>query len=122
MSIPAVCQTADLINHEQAIADLPAQRVWLLERQDRREGSHFAGAVVVLADEGVYIVVVVSPDPMFASARALRENRLRIQLRRDVKEWQTLDAALNYADELKRLRVDKGWIEVEEEPLDWGTI
>src|SRR5262245_17164298 len=97
MSTPAVCQTADLLAHNQAIADLPAQRVWLLERQDRRDGSHFAGAVVVLADDGVYVVIVISHDPAFASERALRENRLRIQLQRDVRRWQTLNAALGYA-------------------------
>ena len=121
MSRPAVCQTAPSTAHS-AIADLPTQRVWLLEQRDLIHGARFAGAVLMLADEGVYVVVVISHDPAFASERGLHGNRLRCQLPRDIRTWPTLDAALAHADQLKQTRIDRGWIEVKEEPLERATI
>ena len=116
MSTPRVCQTTPLATDRPTpIADRPAQRVWLLARQDRNHASRFAGAVLVLADDGVYVVVVVSHDPKVASERALHDHRLRIELERDGRKWPTLDAALAHVDEMKRSWIDRGWIDVKEE-------
>lgn len=117
MSRPFTCQTAHRTTDSRPtpIADLPARRVWLLERRDQSHASRFAGAVLVLADEGVYVLIVVSHDPRYASEQALHDNRLRIQLERDAANWPTLDAALAHADHIKRTWIDREWIEVKEE-------
>jgi len=123
MSKPAACQTTNLTasRGETAVADLPAQRVWLLERRDQIHGSRFAGGVIMLADQRVYFVVVISHDPACASQRALLDSRVRIQPERDALKCCTLDDALAQADHIKGNWIDRGWTELEEEPLERTT-
>ena len=120
MSTPTACQTTHL-RDRIGVADLPAQRVWLLERRDQIHGSRFAGGVIVLADRHVYFVVVISHEATRASEQGLLGSRVRIQPERDALKYLTLDDALAQADHIKGHWIDRGWTELEEEPLERTT-
>ena len=115
MSSPTSCQLRNTASREfPPIAQLAAQRMWLLRRGCPGSDERFAGGVLVAADEGVYGIVVVSPDPACASEQALLVPRVRCQLYRNARKWLTLDAALVGSDEMKHTLKSRGWFETTE--------
>jgi hypothetical protein len=117
MSMRSGCQTSQRPPRHIAptLADFPAQRVWLLRRPDQGSCWRFAGGVLVLADDAVYVVVVVSHDAARASEQALKANLIRCQLERDTPKCHTLGKALARSEEVKRVLIDRGWLEHPEE-------
>lgn len=63
----------------------------------------------MLADDGVYLVVVRSHDRQRASDIALRDGAVRVQLERDGYWCATLSDALMTAERLKRDWLARGW-------------
>lgn len=96
------------------LADLQAQRLWMLERAAPRPDDdvcHFAGAVLVLWGERVYGVIVRSPEADRASDIPLREGRLRLNLERDAFKFDTLDDAIAGMERARRALLLRGWID-----------
>jgi hypothetical protein len=97
---------------------LPAQRLWLLERRgdelwvDHHNVSRYAGAVALLADRGIYVVIAISPDPGRAGEPTVRDNR-RLNLERDALEFDTLDDAMRWVEATKQAWLSRGWVEVD---------
>jgi len=90
-----------------------AQRLWLLERDasaPHLNVCRFAGAVAVLGETAVHVVLVLSPDDTRASEMALSE--LRVDVERDGHTFSTLDEALEWTYELKHTWIARGWTEV----------
>src|SRR5262245_56570175 len=93
-----------------------AQRLWLLERDasaPHLNVCRFVGAVAVLGEAAVHVVLVLSPDDARASEAVLSE--LRVDVERDGQAFPTLDAALRWTHELKHTWIARGWTEVVEE-------
>jgi hypothetical protein len=116
MSTRPDCQTGDgALRHLAPIADFPAHRVWLLRRGDPGSAWRFAGCVLVAADEGVHVLVVVSYDSARASEQVLQASRIRCQLDRNALKCHTLDEALARSEGIKRTWIGRGWLDDAEE-------
>lgn len=93
------------------------QRLWLLTRGDTvspalEDRCSFAGAITVLDGPWVYGLIVRAAEPEGASEAALGHQALRFDLQRDAHRFESLDAALAWADGAKRRWLLRGWIEV----------
>jgi hypothetical protein len=101
------------------VRNLPAQRLWVLERgeavsvQDGQRACRFVGAVAVLDEGAVYVVFVMSPDPLRASERPLQTGTLRLDVERDAFKFATLDEAMAWTTVQKESWLQRGWTEAQ---------
>src|SRR5262245_47602760 len=97
------------------------QRLWLLERPrgcGPSTGSvrmAFAGAVAVLDQNPVHVVVIISDDASRAGERGLLECDAPARLERNAFTFATLDDALEGVDRIKRQFIARGWRDTEHE-------
>ncbi len=103
------------------LADFQAQRLWVVERAASWSADddvcRYAGAVLVLWDERVYGVIVLSPEHHRASDVPLREGRLRISLDRDAFKFASLDDAIHGMERAKHALLLRGWIDSTDDPV-----
>src|SRR5262245_34996329 len=95
-----------------------AQRLWLLQRIDgdagaaERDVCRFMGALAILSRGAIHILFVRSSEAQGTTADRLDRPGLRFDLERDAVRFATLDAAIEWADDKKRMWMTRGWTEV----------
>lgn len=94
---------------------LRAQRLWALERplnavdRDRLNAFRFVSAMAILGDDVVRIAFIRSCDAHHSTAECLATSRVRLNLERNATAFDTLDAALAWAECRKRAWMRQGW-------------
>jgi hypothetical protein len=94
----------------------PAQRLWVLERDDGAPSAgdvcRFVGAVAILGERLVYVVLARSAEVTRAGEAALDALAPRLNVERDAFKFVTLDDAMAWAEATKRRWMVQGWAEV----------
>lgn len=99
-----------------------AQRLWLLARASAassREDAHgYLSAIAILDRAQVRLLFVRSFRPQGTDEACLSNPRLRLQIERDARAFDSLDAAIASAEAARDRWLRRGWVELPTDPAE----
>lgn len=99
-----------------------AQRLWLLKRRfppsPDADARHYFSAITILDRTLVRLLFVRSAVPQGAGEACLDDPGLRLRVERDARAFDSLDAALAWADTVRGTYFGRGWEEIPSDPND----
>ncbi|HKE88161.1 MAG TPA: hypothetical protein VKB50_30605 [Vicinamibacterales bacterium] len=101
-----------------------AQRLWLLERDPvdsaskRADVCPYTSAIMFLSDSTIRVAFVRSSCVEDVDAKCLHNPSLRCHIERDAHAFETLDAAIAFAETTKNAWLFQNWSEITADPCD----